>query len=156
MALFVQQSGEASRCLSPATRDELSGQADYVLHGNDGRALAAEAKCICVDVSKGRQQAKRCADNIEKQRGCRPVIFLINGLIRASVPGSIRSESAPPSAASVIRKNGSTCCACAAIQISPSAHAPAEGLFVCVTVPRGNRADPGMPGADSHACCGCW
>lgn len=79
MALFVQQSGEASRCLSPATRDELSGQADYVLHGNDGRALAAEAKCICVDVSKGRQQAKRCADNIEKQRGCRPVIFLTNG-----------------------------------------------------------------------------
>ena len=156
MALFVKQSGEASHCLSPATRDELSGQADYVLHGNDGRALAAEAKCICVDVSKGRQQAKRCADNIEKQRGCRPVIFLTNGFDTRICAGQYPERKCAAICCKRDPKNGSTCCACAAIQISPSAHAPAEGLFVCVTVPRGNRADPGMPGADSNACCGCW
>ena len=35
------------------------GFADYVLMGDDGRILAViEAKRTCVDVSKGRQQAK--------------------------------------------------------------------------------------------------
>ena len=56
------------------------GFADYVLYGDDGRALAVlEAKRTCVDVSKGRQQAKLYADLLEKQYGRRPVVFLSNG-----------------------------------------------------------------------------
>jgi len=56
------------------------GFADYVLYGDDGKALAViEAKRTCVDVSKGRQQAKLYADLLEKQHGIRPVIFLTNG-----------------------------------------------------------------------------
>lgn len=56
------------------------GYADYVLYGDDGRALAViEAKRTCVDVSKGRQQAKLYADILEKQQGIRPVVFLTNG-----------------------------------------------------------------------------
>lgn len=56
------------------------GYADYVLYGNDGRALAViEAKKTCVDVSKGRQQAKLYADILENKYGRRPVIFLTNG-----------------------------------------------------------------------------
>lgn len=56
------------------------GYADYVLYGDDGKPLAVlEAKRTCVDVSKGRQQAKLYADILEKQYGRRPVIFLSNG-----------------------------------------------------------------------------
>ncbi len=56
------------------------GFADYVLLGDDGRILAVvEAKRTCVDVSKGRQQAKLYADLIEKKQGRRPVVFLTNG-----------------------------------------------------------------------------
>ncbi len=56
------------------------GYADYVLYGDDGRALAViEAKRTCVDPAKGRQQAKLYADIIEKRQGRRPVIFLTNG-----------------------------------------------------------------------------
>ena len=56
------------------------GYADYVLYGDDGRPLAVvEAKHTCVDVSKGRQQAKLYADLLEKKYGRRPVIFLTNG-----------------------------------------------------------------------------
>ena len=56
------------------------GYADYVLYGDDGKPLAVvEAKRTCVDVSKGRQQAKLYADLLEKQYGRRPVIFLTNG-----------------------------------------------------------------------------
>ncbi|MCI7146501.1 MAG: DEAD/DEAH box helicase family protein [Clostridiales bacterium] len=56
------------------------GFADYVLYGDDGRALAViEAKRTCVDVSKGRQQAKLYADILEKKYKRRPVIFLTNG-----------------------------------------------------------------------------
>ena len=56
------------------------GFADYVLFGDDGKALAIiEAKRTCVDVSKGRQQAKLYADLLEKKFGRRPVIFLTNG-----------------------------------------------------------------------------
>lgn len=56
------------------------GRVDYVLYGDDGRALAIiEAKRTCVDVSKGRKQATLYADLIEKQQGRRPVIFLTNG-----------------------------------------------------------------------------
>ena len=56
------------------------GFADYVLTGDDGKILAViEAKRTCVDVSKGRQQAKLYADLIAKQQGRRPVVFLTNG-----------------------------------------------------------------------------
>ena len=56
------------------------GFADYVLLGDDGRILAViEAKRTCVDVSKGRQQAKLYADQIQQRQGIRPVVFLTNG-----------------------------------------------------------------------------
>ncbi|MBR2028850.1 MAG: DEAD/DEAH box helicase family protein [Oscillospiraceae bacterium] len=56
------------------------GYADYVLFGQDNKPLAVlEAKRTCVDVSKGRQQAKLYADLLEKKYGRRPVIFLSNG-----------------------------------------------------------------------------
>lgn len=56
------------------------GFADYVLFGDDGRPLAViEAKRTCVDVSKGRQQAKLYADLLEQKYHRRPVIFLTNG-----------------------------------------------------------------------------
>ncbi|MBQ8174517.1 MAG: DEAD/DEAH box helicase family protein [Clostridia bacterium] len=56
------------------------GYADYVLFGDDGKPLALlEAKRTCVDISKGRQQAKLYADLLEKAYGRRPIIFLSNG-----------------------------------------------------------------------------
>ncbi|MDO4983208.1 MAG: DEAD/DEAH box helicase family protein [Eubacteriales bacterium] len=57
------------------------GFVDYVLLGDDGKILAViEAKRTCVDVSKGRQQAKLYADLIEEQQHRRrPVVFLTNG-----------------------------------------------------------------------------
>ena len=56
------------------------GYADYVLYDDALRPLAViEAKKACVDVAKGRQQAKLYADILEKQYGRRPVIFLTNG-----------------------------------------------------------------------------
>ncbi len=51
-----------------------------MLYGDDGRPLAViEAKRTCVDVAKGRQQAKLYADLLEKKYHRRPVIFLTNG-----------------------------------------------------------------------------
>lgn len=56
------------------------GYADYVLYGDDHKPLAMiEAKRTCVDVAKGRQQAKLYADLLEKEHGRRPVVFLTNG-----------------------------------------------------------------------------
>lgn len=56
------------------------GYVDYVLYDDAHRPLAIiEAKRTCVDVVKGRQQAKLYADILEKQYGRRPVIFLTNG-----------------------------------------------------------------------------
>ena len=56
------------------------GFADYVLYDDAHKPLAVvEAKRTCVDVSKGRQQAKLYADIIEKEYGRRPVVFLTNG-----------------------------------------------------------------------------
>ena len=56
------------------------GFADYVLFGQDNKPLAVlEAKRTCVDVHKGKQQAKLYADLLEKKYGRRPVIFLSNG-----------------------------------------------------------------------------
>ena len=57
-----------------------TGRADYVLYGDDGRPLAViEAKRTCVDVVKGREQAKLYADLLEKKHRRRPVVFLTNG-----------------------------------------------------------------------------
>lgn len=56
------------------------GFADYVLYDDAHRPLAViEAKRTCVDVAKGRQQAKLYADLLEKQHHRRPVVFLTNG-----------------------------------------------------------------------------
>ena len=56
------------------------GYADYVLYDDTHKPLAIiEAKRTCVDVSKGRQQAKLYADILEKKHGRRPAIFLTNG-----------------------------------------------------------------------------
>ncbi len=56
------------------------GFADYVLYDGSHKPLAViEAKRTCVDVVKGRQQAKLYADLLEKQYNRRPVIFLTNG-----------------------------------------------------------------------------
>lgn len=56
------------------------GYADYVLFGDDGKPLAViEAKRTCVDIAKGRQQAKLYADLLEKKYHRRPVVFLSNG-----------------------------------------------------------------------------
>ena len=56
------------------------GYADYVLYDDTHKPLAViEAKRTCVDVSKGRQQAKLYADILERKYSRRPVIFLTNG-----------------------------------------------------------------------------
>lgn len=56
------------------------GFADYVLYDDAHKPLAVvEAKRTCVNVEKGRQQAKLYADIIEKEYGRRPVVFLSNG-----------------------------------------------------------------------------
>lgn len=56
------------------------GYADYVLYDDSHRPLAVvEAKRTCVDVAKGRQQAKLYADLLEAQYKRRPVVFLTNG-----------------------------------------------------------------------------
>ena len=56
------------------------GYADYVLYDDTQKPLAViEAKRTCVDVSKGRQQAKLYADLLEQKYKRRPVIFLTNG-----------------------------------------------------------------------------
>ncbi|EHL15753.1 hypothetical protein HMPREF9628_00676 [Peptoanaerobacter stomatis] len=56
------------------------GYADYVLYDDMHKPLAViEAKRTCVDVSKGRQQAKLYADLLEQKYKRKPVIFLTNG-----------------------------------------------------------------------------
>ncbi|MBQ6442107.1 MAG: DEAD/DEAH box helicase family protein [Lachnospiraceae bacterium] len=64
------------------------GFADYVLYDDAHRPLAViEAKRTCVDVSKGRQQAKLYADLLEKQCHRRPCIFLTNGFETRIIDG---------------------------------------------------------------------
>jgi len=56
------------------------GYADYVLFDDAHKPLAVlEAKRTCVDIAKGRQQAKLYADLLENKYGRRPIIFLSNG-----------------------------------------------------------------------------
>ena len=64
------------------------GYADYVLYDDMHRPLAViEAKRTCVDVSKGRQQAKLYADLLEEKYERRPVIFLTNGFETRIIDG---------------------------------------------------------------------
>ena len=64
------------------------GYADYVLYDDAHKPLAViEAKRMCVDPSKGRQQVKLYADILEKQYGRRPVVFLTNGFDTYIVDG---------------------------------------------------------------------
>lgn len=64
------------------------GFVDYVLYDDSQKPLAViEAKRTCVDVSKGRQQAKLYADLLEKKYGRRPVIFLTNGFETRIIDG---------------------------------------------------------------------
>ena len=64
------------------------GYADYVLYDDMHRPLAViEAKRTCVDVAKGRQQAKLYADLLEKKYRRRPVIFLTNGFETRIIDG---------------------------------------------------------------------
>ena len=64
------------------------GFADYVLFDSTHKPLAViEAKKTCVDVSKGRQQAKLYADILEKQYKRRPCIFLTNGFETRIIDG---------------------------------------------------------------------
>lgn len=57
-----------------------TGFADYVLYDDAHVPLAVlEAKKTCIDVAKGRQQAKLYADLVEEEYGRRPIIFLSNG-----------------------------------------------------------------------------
>ena len=64
------------------------GYADYVLYDDAHRPLAViEAKRSCVDVAKGRQQAKLYADLLEKKYHRRPVIFLTNGFDTRIIDG---------------------------------------------------------------------
>ena len=86
------------------------GYADYVLYGSDGRALAViEAKRTCVDVSKGRQQAKLYADLIEQKQGRRPVVFLTNGFETRIIDNQYPSAGLPRSGPSATWRGGSTC-----------------------------------------------
>ncbi|MDE0853158.1 MAG: DEAD/DEAH box helicase family protein [Nevskia sp.] len=56
------------------------GYADYVLWGHDGKPLAVvEAKRTLKDADVGQQQAKLYADQLEKLKGQRPLIFYSNG-----------------------------------------------------------------------------
>lgn len=56
------------------------GRADYVLYDDMHRPLAVvEAKRTCADPAKGRKQAELYADQLEREYGRRPVVFLTNG-----------------------------------------------------------------------------
>jgi len=64
------------------------GYADYVLYDDAHKPLAIiEAKRTCVDVSKGRQQAKLYADLLEQKYKRRPVVFLTNGFETRIIDG---------------------------------------------------------------------
>lgn len=74
--------------LSGMPNDSGIGYADYVLYDDAHRPLAViEAKRTCVDVSKGRQQAKLYADLLAHKYHRRPVVFLTNGFDTRIVDG---------------------------------------------------------------------
>lgn len=56
------------------------GYIDYVLYGDNGKALAIiEAKKASINPDKGQHQAKLYADCLEKKYNQRPIIFTTNG-----------------------------------------------------------------------------
>lgn len=60
--------------------DGSTGRADYVFWSVDGLPLAViEAKKTSADAERGKTQAERYADALERQHGRRPVIFYTNG-----------------------------------------------------------------------------
>ena len=66
----------------PKTGENPSGNgfADYVLFGDDGKALAViEAKKSVINEEQGRVQACLYADALEKKYGLRPVVYYTNG-----------------------------------------------------------------------------
>ena len=66
----------------PKTGENPSGNgfADYVLFGDDGKALAViEAKKSVINEEQGRVQACLYADALERKYGLRPVIYYTNG-----------------------------------------------------------------------------
>jgi type I restriction enzyme R subunit len=68
--------------------DSGKGYADYVLYDDAMRPLAViEAKKTCVDVAKGREQARLYADSLERKYHRRPVIFLTNGFDTRIIDG---------------------------------------------------------------------
>ena len=68
------------------------GFADYVLLGDDGKPLAViEAKKTSVDISKGRQQAKLYADDIERRFNRRPIVFLTNGFDTSIISADLKN-----------------------------------------------------------------
>ena len=70
----------------PNSKEE--GYCDYVLYDDKHIPLAVvEAKRTCVDVVKGRQQAKLYADCLEQKYGRRPIIFLTNGFDTKIIDG---------------------------------------------------------------------
>ena len=74
--------------LSGMPNKSKTGFADYVLYDDMHRPLAViEAKRTCVDVSKGRQQAKLYADLLEQEYKRRPVIFMTNGFETRIIDG---------------------------------------------------------------------
>jgi type I restriction enzyme R subunit len=67
-------------CMPQANGYNGDGFADYVLWGDDGKALAVvEAKKTGRDPRVGQHQAKCYADCLEKKFGQRPLIFFSNG-----------------------------------------------------------------------------
>ncbi len=75
----VEPRNEAREPSSPYHNLQFS---DYVLLGKDAKPLAVvEAKKTCKDAALGREQAKQCCINIQKQKGGElPFCFYSNGL----------------------------------------------------------------------------
>ncbi|MFI3211723.1 MAG: DEAD/DEAH box helicase family protein [Eubacteriales bacterium] len=76
----------------PNSKEE--GFCDYVLYDDKHIPLAVvEAKRTCIDVVKGRQQAKLYADCLEQKYGRRPVVFLTNGFDTKIIDGQYPERS---------------------------------------------------------------
>ena len=75
----TDQVGQEVKVLHQDTKSG-EGFADYVLWGDNGSPLAVvEVKKTAKEPSLGRRQAQGYADGLEKEHGCRPVIFYTNG-----------------------------------------------------------------------------
>ena len=94
-----------------------TGRIDYVLYDDMHQPLAIiEAKRTCVDVAKGRQQAKLYADILEKQYKRRPVVFLTNGFETHIIDGKYPERKCAVIYSNAIWRSGLTCFVCAVCQ----------------------------------------